>query len=452
MLHCRTVMASQVDPSSEKQLIHDLLSNKEAGDLQGRKVEDLKNRLEEIQKSTLFQKYLDLRKCSPHYSDRISIGQRVAATLVLVLLIGVVVGLILHNHSSLFTHIDYTKLGIGLGVTLVLITGSGIAIYRTCSKREELLGQHHLKMVTVDGNTTLMHEDAKVAKGAQVVPLDRKRCQAPLRGAFAGREKNIETVLVKCEAWTSPMNYYVDLSTVQESGKALLYLEKECDNHYVISTIVPWVATPLHMITSMVYHLLRAVIVPFYVLVQWLREQCTGVQLFKERRFHFVDIFIESGKSLWRAIKTPFNALAYIALYVYAFPDPIGGRLAISALQRDWNEGVSFDEGFWIPQACCWLGAQKFWKFEGGGGPETLGRNGVYWDGCQQPHGYVAFNDAGEVIAGYRMGAAFKSDEEMPLQVIFRRDLERAVEGVEEELSQLYDEYSAIKNRLFAYS
>jgi len=406
------------------------------GSLEGRSVQELKDRLAEIQKTPIYQTYLNLQNTAPKYEDQITTRHKVTAIVLIAIVIGSLVtfGLFASNHLfslpqdflHLFHHVNYIKLAVGVGVPLILLAGAGIVIYRAIHKRETLLGKHDLKVVTyVDQKktkTVILGKNEPSPEGAQEIQSDREGTKVPKRGAFADIKPYLETAYVTCEAWADVGNYYVDMSTVDESGKALMYVIKDCSNHYHVSTIVPFLVTPAYMIGSIVYNLLRTIIVPFYVLIQLLREKCSGERIYtdkNERAFSLTDIPKEMGKSIWQAVTAPFFAVAYLFAGIFSLVNPMGGRKLGNAIERDWNRGVTLENGYWSVG-----GKGKFWAFEGGGSPNKLGHNGGYLAGCWQPTGYVIFDENGEVLTAYRMEAAIDHKKEKPLQVILRSKME----------------------------
>jgi len=423
-------------------------------------IEELTQKLDEIKKNPIYQKYLDFQKIELRYSDKIPLFQRLRAVVFVALVISslIIISCILssQNFLNFFHHINYIKLAIGIGIPLILITGAGIVIYRAIHKTEALLGKHHLKAVTysnedVQKTTFLRTGEATPTEVMAENTCDQKDVKTPKRGAFVHMEKHLETVMVKCEVWKEgdTDDCYVDMSTVDESGKALMYSIKSCFNHYYVGARVI-LATPIYTIACVIYNLLRTVVVPFYILVQLLREKYTGKRIYteeNERAFELADIPKEMGKSIWRAVKAPFFGLAYLFAAFYSFANPMGGRKLGAAIERDWDEGVTVAEGYWSI-----VGPMKFWKFEGGGGPNKLGRNGFYITGCWQPSGYVIFDKNMKVIAAYRMETVIiaknpqgKLAKEKPLEVIFLKDLENIDL---EQGKQLQAEAKAIKKQL----
>lgn len=222
--------------------------------------------------------------------------------------------------------------------------------------------------------------------------IESSTSQAPQRGTITHLADHLETVYIcrRRKVDRIRFNVHVDKSTLDESGsgKAYCYNIKECGEHYFVSFEITFIGTPVYLVATVAYNLIRAVIVPFYVLFQYLTEKCKGKPHGHEREFKPIDIPTQFILSLWRAIQAPFYALAFFLAGLYSFFDPMGGRKLGASIERDWNGGVSLAEGYWSIQ-----GSQKLWRFEGGGGPKGLGRNGFYLAGCWQPAGVIEYKN-----------------------------------------------------------
>lgn len=181
---------------------------------------------------------------------------------------------------------------------------------------------------------------------------------------------------------------YIDTSSLdqEKSGYAYMYIYKKEEENFSISLGV-LAGTPLHMLGAMVYNLIRLPIIPFYILgCMAAKKEWDG------KAFHFSDIPKEMGKTLFRICQAPFYALAILFATLYSFCDPLNGRKLVSALERDWNDDVSRAEGFWSVR-----GPQKLWRWEGGGSPNGLGKNGFFLPGCWQPIGVVHY-EKGKIV------------------------------------------------------
>jgi hypothetical protein len=397
------------------------------GSLNTWKVTDLHQRLNEINTHPDYTAYCDLQNIALPYGQQITPCQKGVALVVVALsIMGVAAYILLvSNHLTtfpqdllnLFHTVNPLSFAIGGGITLLLVTGAAIVMHRARTGREKLL------------KTDLSQE-------------------TPKRGAIRNMEKHLETGLIKCDAWKQQESNvcYIDLSTLDEqrkNGKAYLYGIKDCGNHYSVSTIVTFVGTPPYLIAVIAYYLIRAVIAPFYVLVQLLREKILKRDLFPEERpFKLSDIGREFIRSIRGIALAPFYALAYFFAALYSNLNPMGGRKLASAIERDWDEGVTLAEGYWSVQ-----GQKTHWHFEGGGGPKGLGRNGFYLAGCWQPFGIAEFKD-GEIINAYRLEATVDSKGEKPYHIQTRTSLETQVNNNRTNIQSLIAERTAILEEL----
>jgi hypothetical protein len=326
------------------------------------------------------------------------------------------------NFLALFHKVNYIGLGVGLGIPVALIGGALFVIYRAITKKESLLAEREIA-VTYDLNgveqITIISRMADIPKEGKLKRLEVGEILSESnRGAFCFIDQHLETILLrnpvngKTEGFT---HFYIDLSTLKNgTGKALVYNIKHPFDHYMISTIVPFFGTPIYLIGACVYNIVRAAVIPFYILVQCMREWYSNKAIYpKERFFKPSDIPKEFLKSIRRAVKAPFYALAYIMAGIYSLVNPMGGRKLASAIERDWNEGVSLAEGYWSVQ-----GGSKYWQFEGGGGPKGLGRNAFYLAGCWQPVAVAEYED-GNILNAYRIeGIVHPTTWEEPFKII----------------------------------
>ncbi len=181
---------------------------------------------------------------------------------------------------------------------------------------------------------------------------------------------------------------YIDTSRLDatQSGEALYYGYKPMLAHYYVSLVVA-ALTPLHIVASVAYNVLRAAIIPFYIMGCMAIEKFRGGALFaNQRAFEWNDIPKQIDASIRRAVKAPFYGVAQMFAGVFSFIDPLNGRKLGAEIELAWNEGVTRSEGWWSI-----AGPQSLWRFEGGGGPETLGRNGFYAAGCWTPMARVTY-------------------------------------------------------------
>lgn len=184
-----------------------------------------------------------------------------------------------------------------------------------------------------------------------------------------------------------PQNYYAGYLDTSTPGEALFYGDKECLEHYVISSVVATLALP-HAVASMAYHIVRIVTIPFYIL------GCMAFQIEFEGdgRFTFSDIPKQLWFSIQQIVKAPFYGMAHIYAMLYSFLDPLNGRKLGALIEKEWNGDIERHEGFWSVR-----GPQGIWRFEGGGGPNGLGRNGFYVAGCHTPMARI--NDQGNMTS-----------------------------------------------------
>lgn len=188
---------------------------------------------------------------------------------------------------------------------------------------------------------------------------------------------------------------YLDLSTLdeQQSGVALAYLFPK--NSYIRGSIcllsicaIPWV-----VLFRMAYNIIRFLVIPFYILFRMIC-QCLEkqVNLNEDETFIYTDIIRESARSLCDCLSAPFYGAAYMISLFYSLLDPLAGRVAIAALERDWNKDVILSKSIWV------FVLQKFFKLEGGGSRTGLGQHGFYLMGCLQPHSVLLF-EHGEITS-----------------------------------------------------
>lgn len=83
--------------------------------------------------------------------------------------------------------------------------------------------------------------------------------------------------------------------------------------------------------------------------------------------------------SLKRIVTAPFYAMAMFFSLVYSLISLRGGRIMTGIVEREWNEGVYLSFGFHL------FFPNRLWKWEGGGIPKQLGKNGYYINACMQP-------------------------------------------------------------------
>lgn len=443
----------------------------EAGALGGWSVDDLNTRLGEIKKDPKYQIYLDLKDTAPQYRNEFTAGQRVKGTTVsLIVVAAVIIGIAAlvfmlvgaFNGMSLsdyfmnwVQHITFQQGMIALGVTVVLFTGAALVIHRASHKREHLLERRQLKVTLhneKNGHSATHYcghiSELPVLNDYKIVKIEKTQNvlgKAPKRGAISNLEDHLETVLVKCEGVYEPgetADMYIDTSTLDEAkknGKAYLYIRKDVGGHYMVSSIVAFFGTPIIFIGMIVYNVIRAVIAPFYILVQWLRERITGETLYPQaRQFKLLDVGKAFVQAIWAVVKAPFYAVAFILAGIYSLFNPMGGRKLGAAIERDWNEGLSLSEGFWSVG-----GGQKL--FGNLYSPDRRGAFGYFIAGCWQPTGVAEYKD-GKIIDAYWLPKAVIPGLGKPFQIQTRTELVDAYR--KQNVKTLIDERDAIVKEL----
>lgn len=188
---------------------------------------------------------------------------------------------------------------------------------------------------------------------------------------------------------------YIDLSTLNElnSGIALAYhFPKDCNirgSIFILTlSAIPWV-----VIIRMVYNVIRFLVIPFYILFQMIQQYWGRTSnIDNQEKFIYQDILREAARSLCDCLAAPFYGSAYMTALFYSLLDPLAGRVAIAALERDWNKDIIRSRSIWI----CFV--QRFFKLEGGGTRLGLGQHGFYLMGCAQPHSVFLFKN-GKIIS-----------------------------------------------------
>ena len=168
-----------------------------------------------------------------------------------------------------FTHIDTINLAIGLGLTTILVIGAAAVIHRARNHKDPLVNGRIFPSSNFDEHI----EEAVIE--------------------WTNSEKD-----EKSGEFIKKTPIYIDKSTSTDDGKAYMYYVKSAPEHYVVSTNVI-LATPFYMIGTIVYHAIRMFIVPFYVLLCLLIEQCRAKPLFHkygQRWFKLEDALLEPAK------------------------------------------------------------------------------------------------------------------------------------------------------------
>ena len=406
---------------------------RQKGALGTKSVQDLEKQLDEIERDPHYLAHHYLGYFPPEYKDAFTtyeIGVRLACVACVILAIATYV-LFLSGHFWTFPQdfmhwihtINPLNAAIGGGIAFVLIAGGSWVIHRARTKEDRLLKSG--------------------------------------RGTLEEIDPHLETVCVNYISKKGSAHYthlYIDHSTKKGKGaeKVYLYNIEEPGHHYSVSFIVTFIGTPVYLVGTVVYNVFRAVIAPFYVLFQYLRERCVGTQVsnamapgafskrlfLDERSFELVDIPKEMIRSIARVLQAPFYALAFFMAGLYSWVNPMGGRKLGAAIERDWNDEVSLAEGYWSVK-----GEQKLFKPEGGGGPNGLGRNGFYLAGCWQPVGIAEYQD-GKLVKAYYLPKAIDPAAGMDYVTFFRSDLEQHVNDNQQAINSLVLEAEQIQAEL----
>lgn len=438
------------------------------GSLKGYSVSDLTARLNAMPRvDVVADESLYLRRCAPEYQDTFACWKRpigIAAAipvsvLVLTILGSLVYGIIqastgLQLDLHVFTSINSVTIGTAVGI-VVLFTGAFIVIHRARTKREELLGDQRWEVDYIKDGVVksevftqmgqIPQKNSTADKGPVIDILHVKKLpqenKAPTRGSFFNMGSHLHTVYFtyKTSNGSKFNSGYLDTSTLDANGngKCFIYNTKECGEHYFISTVVSILGTPFYLIGTIVYNVLRAAVIPFYILFQITKELISGKNPENERKFHILDIPTQVALSIGRVIKAPFYALAYFLAALYSLVNPMGGRKLGSSIERDWNGGVTLNEGFWSVQ-----GEQEHFDWEKRKNPDQLGGSSFYLAGCWQPIGIVEMENF-EIKTAYWISKMVDPTSGAFYDVRKRSDLETLVKS-----PFLKDEYIAIKKEL----
>lgn len=267
----------------------------------------------------------------------------------------------------------YTRLAIITGIILAIV---GILAWKGRLPSLKLSGNF------ITGGSIAV---ALAIGGALVVYRSRQKELS--KGKVTGSEHWKETEVrwgatEKEEAGTAKA--YIDLSFVDSEGNGVMQVSlKEPWTASLTGLGLAIIALP-YGACVMIYHLLRLIIVPFYILVRLFQERGGPPTYLQERRFSFSDIPKQMAFSLAHILKAPFYATALIYAGLKAIIDPLNGVKEGSIIERDWNHEVPlYHQGIWMLN----IGGifMEEWKWEGGGGPESLGKNGFYAAGSWQP-------------------------------------------------------------------
>ncbi|MFN0065709.1 MAG: hypothetical protein ACKVOH_05685 [Chlamydiales bacterium] len=334
-------------------------------------------RITELQATLIDRELRDVTDDAPYLNKNIKHNRAVrliptiivVAAIVLVAFVcaGIPVDQIPAKIATLFKHkIVAWKLAVGVGSLAITILGVSAIMYKAIHGRDPFLDAH--------GH-------------------DLKRG----RGKFWGDDHWQRVILQgRGDLYSHQL---IDTSTLKDgNGIAYSYFAKDeaCASNSISFTCV--ITTPIYVGGTMVYNAIRAIVVPIFVLLVYVRERISaciygeehGYQFATtqgERKFSFTDIPKQFAISMWRVVRAPFYGLAYLLAHIYTWMDPVNGRKLVSNIERDWNDGTIRENSFWIAG-----GFQKGFKWEGGFGPKGLGTDGGYAPGCYQPGAILVFN------------------------------------------------------------
>ena len=222
------------------------------------------------------------------------------------------------------------------------------------------------------------------------------------RGKFSGDNKFIPVRVIPNGTTPQrfPCDQILDTSLLDDDGNGIAYFSPRKPNCSEFNTFpfnhdgiaaAQLLAIPFETIGRVVYNLLRFCIVPFYILECMVREAGSDNPLRDKRKFKFKDIPKQMALSLYWALSAPVHGVALMLATVYSFVQPVGGRkLGYRVMQHRLGE-VDLSESLWAGTP-----ASKAFRFEGGGGPDTLGHWGSVVTGCWFPWGVATFEN-GEV-------------------------------------------------------
>lgn|GEM_PF-5309560 len=259
------------------------------------------------------------------------------------------------------------KTGIILGSVGLLIGGSTFIIYRVTRGKGKFWGDKHYRPVVL--------RQARIPE-KQRIHWD-KRMQ--------------------------PHQQLIDTSLVENGTGKTNSVQRKEDEHDFISFTTLFIA-PLQTVAAVAYNAIRFCVVPFYILGRMAQEAITAKPSFEgQRKFKLVDIPKQMALSLYWAARAPFYGVAYMVAVIYSFIDPMGGRKLGQLVTNEWMEGVDRLESVWT-----WVPVDGY-KWEGGGGPKTLGHQAYYWTGCWMPWATVEMKD-NNITRAYYPGEIFEYD------------------------------------------
>lgn len=276
--------------------------------------------------------------------------------------------------NQMLHQLNWVKVGVGVGVSCVLLTGAILVIKRVINKTDLRTG---VRIGSLSGDS-------------HWVPIVKENRSA--KTYFPG---------------------YIDTSTVKEGQKsrAYVYNVKGVLEHYFIAVAVA-VTTPLHAALVIVYNAVRLVVLPIILIVAMIIEKVRGRPFREGNPILLKHIFIQMGFSIKEIFKAPFYALAMTFAALYALIDPLNGRKLGAYIEKDWNNDVDVVQGFamlWMISCQCMSRVQfegaKFLKnnkdkkttMVDGFSPELFRPPALYFPMCWQWAFMADYNKEGKI-------------------------------------------------------
>ena len=177
---------------------------------------------------------------------------------------------------------------------------------------------------------------------------------------------------------------HIDCSRLDKTGTGIARIHFKTPGVATISGIMSATLLPIYVSIVITYNIARLITIPFYIIFQIIRETKNQLPLYPEqRRFSLIDIPKQMTLSIGRIVQAPFYGLAMFFVSLCTVVDPLNAIKLGGAIEYDWNAQVPMrNSGIWM------VGMQVFkeWQWEGGGGPDMLGRNGFYFAGSWLPY------------------------------------------------------------------
>ncbi|WP_213357732.1 hypothetical protein [Chlamydiifrater phoenicopteri] len=196
---------------------------------------------------------------------------------------------------------------------------------------------------------------------------------------------------------------YVDTSTLDKNGSGIAcgyYFIREGELRLAHS-VLQMIAVPLEVIAKIVYHVFRFLIIPFYIIYKMVKSYFS--QKKHAPSFCPGDIFKEQARSIYYILRAPGYGAAHLIALFYSFIDPLAGRLAISCVERDWNDDIIRSRGLWLVKP------ERNFIFEGGGEKGSLSKHSFYLMGCLQPAALFLFENGSMVSATVPSAQSFSN-------------------------------------------